>query len=246
MLRAFDQDQFITTIPHLDPDDPMFHWVFRNTDYLKWSSAKNSQILWLLSPPERNVNQVSSYIVGQEKGNTTRTSHFVLYFFCSSAIGSRSIISDFTHTLLAQIIGSSLMDRRLLIIRNFLQSILDYVFKRDWETRGFREEDNPSDTVVKLLNPPPGNILDSLMSVLCQEEQRGLCLIVDGLDKLEYQGMELINTIHEFIRNLRLQCSRARILLTSRPVDKLKYMLDGSQSIEHDRERNGVYLVSWV
>jgi len=100
MLSVIDQDEHISAIPHPDCDHPMFYWIFRNKDFSQWSSAECSRVLWLSGLPERNIDQVSSYVVHQEKETALETDCFVLYFFCSSAIRRRSSVTDFVHTLL--------------------------------------------------------------------------------------------------------------------------------------------------
>ena len=118
MLSVLDQDKHISTIPHPDRDHPMFYWIFRNKDFSQWSSAECSRVLWLSGLPERNIDQVSSYIVHQEKEKkrALKTDRFVLYFFCSSAIRRRSSVVDLIHTLLGQIVYYSPMDKRISVI----------------------------------------------------------------------------------------------------------------------------------
>ncbi|KAK8924411.1 hypothetical protein VCV18_004833 [Metarhizium anisopliae] len=67
MLSRVDQDSHISAIPHPDREDPRFHWIFKNVDFKQWSYAKRSQVLCLSGRAERNISQVSSYIVDQEK-----------------------------------------------------------------------------------------------------------------------------------------------------------------------------------
>src|ERR1700722_7298837 len=130
MLSVQDQDEHISAIPHPDRNHPMFYWIFRNKDFLQWSSAECSRVLWLSGLPERNIDQVSSYIVHQEKETALKTDRFVLYFFCSSAIMRRSSVANFIHTLLYQIVYCSPIDKRISIIRNFLNSLLKQAVKR--------------------------------------------------------------------------------------------------------------------
>src|SRR4051812_18270865 len=111
MLSVLDQDEHMRTMSPLDQGHPMFYWIFRNMDFLQWNSDK-FPVLWVSGLPERNIHQVSSYIVGQEKDRTLKADHFVLYFFCSSAIGNGSAFTYFVHTLLNQIVYCSPMDKR--------------------------------------------------------------------------------------------------------------------------------------
>lgn len=240
VLSVPDQDEHISTIPRLDRDSSMFYWIFKNMDFKQWSSATCSQVLWLSSLPERNINQVSSYIVDQEKNTTLRTDHFVLYFFCSSAIGRKSIVSDFVYTLLEQIVCCSLMDRRVLIIRSFLHSLLVKAFSNTaphWKGRGFRKEDSLNEKIKKILNAPANDLFTALVAVLHNGEQQSLSLVVDRLDKVEHQRDDFIRGVRALVNHLEQRISKVKILLTSRPQAEIKDILDGVLCIEYNRER---------
>ena len=241
MLSALDQDKYISAIPHLDRD-PMFCWIFRNMDFSQWRSAK-SQVLWLSGLPECNIHQVSSYIVDQEKDRVLKTDHFALYFFCSSATGGRPIFANFVHTLLKQIVCCSPMDKRILVIRSFLHNLLEEAFKGNaaphWEEWEFREQDTLYKEVKRILHAPTNELFTAFKAVLHDEEQQSLSLVVDGLDKVEYQRDGFIREVREFVDHLQQRTSKVKILLTSRPLAKIKDLLGELPCIEHDRERKG-------
>src|SRR6266536_62369 len=100
-------------------------------DFKQWSTTSYPQVLWLSGPPEYNIHQVSSYIVDQEKNRTLKTQHFVLYFFCSTAARKQPIVVIFIHILLGQIVSCSLINKRILIVRQFLYNLLEGAFKRE-------------------------------------------------------------------------------------------------------------------
>ena len=245
MLSVLDQDKHISAIPRPDRDHPMFYWIFRNKDFLQWSSAECSRVLWLSGLPERNIDQVSLYVVHQEKETALKTGRFVLYFFCSSAIGGRSSVANFIHTLLKQIVYCSPMDKRILIIRNFLHSLLEQVVKRkagpNPEWWGFDEECSPDENIKKILNAPVNEYFTALHAVLGDHEQRGLSLIVDGLDKVEHhQRDECVRGVRAFIQHLQQRALEVKILLTSQPLAEIRELFDGLPCIEYDRERKGL------
>lgn len=241
MLSGVGQDEHISAIPPLDCDHPSFYWIFRNLDFVQWRSAGRSQVLWLSGPPERNIHQVSSYIVGQEK----ETDHLVLYFFCSAAIKRKPIVAAFVHTLLEQIVCCSPIDKRILIIRSFLHSLLKEAFQKEKEAIpnqekwDFNEKDTPATNIHKILNAPANTLLSALGAFLVREEQRSLLIVVDGLDKVEHQPDELIRGIRVFVECLQQRTSMVKILLTSRPLAEIKDLFNGLPWIEHDRERKG-------
>ena len=215
MLSVLDQDEHISAIPHLDRDHPMFYWIFRNKDFSQWSSAECSRVLWLSGLPERNIDQVSSYVVHQEKETALKTNRFVLYFFCSSEIRGRLSVYDFTHTLLKQIVYCSPIDKRISIIRNFLRSLLKQAVKRkagpSLERWSLGKECSPDENIKRILYAPVNELFTALCAVLSGQEQRGLSLIVDGLDKFEYQRDECIRGVRAFIEHLQQQASKVKI-----------------------------------
>jgi len=248
MLSVLDQDEHISAMPHPDRDHPMFYWIFRNKDFSQWSSAECSRVLWLSGPPERNIDQVSSYVVHQEKETALKTGHFVLYFFCSSAIGGRSSAADFIHTLLKQIVYCSPMGKRISIIRNFLHSLLGSLLgqavKREagfnLERWSLDKECSPDENIKKILNAPVNELFTALHAVLGDQEQRGLSLIVDGLDKVEHRRDECIREVRAFIKHLQQRASKVKILLTSQPLAEIRELFNGLPCIEYDRERKGL------
>jgi ankyrin repeat domain-containing protein 50 len=169
-------------------------------------------MLWLSGPPECDIHQVSSYIVDQEKNRTSKTQYFVLYFFCSTAARKEPIVVIFIHTLLDQIVRCSPTNKRILIVRRFLHSLLEGTFKKEripsWERRGFDEKDSPDTNIEKILNAPASELWAALEAVLGDEEQRGLSVFVDGLDKVEHQRGELIRGVRVFVKHLHQRTSR--------------------------------------
>jgi hypothetical protein len=209
-------------------------------DYVQWNDSC-SQVLWLSGPPECNINQVSSYIMGQEKDTTLKTGNFVLYFFCSDEIRGRSVTKYFVHTLVYQICCSS-TERSLLIFQSFLRNLLNEAFEKkaapNWKEQRFNERELPNENLQKLLDAPANELLTALGALL-DEEQQGLSIIIDGLDKVKDQRDEFIRGVRKFVEHLQQRTLKVKVLLTSRPVTEIKALLDGLPRIEHDRERKG-------
>jgi hypothetical protein len=243
MFSAADHDKHKSTIPPLDCDHPMFYWIFKNADFVQWSSTNYSQALWLSGPPERNIHQVSSYIVDQEKNRVMNTQRLVLYFFCSAPIGRRPIVAVFIRTLLSQIICSSPTDKRISIVRSFLRSLHAGIFKKGgappWEELDLRKGDSPDKNIEKIFQGPPNKLWAALRAVLADEKQQELLVVVDGLDKVEDQKVEFLEGVREFATHLLKETSKAKILLTSRPQAETKEVLNGLPCIEYDKERIG-------
>ena len=243
MLLVVDQEKHKSTIPPLDCRHPMFWWIFKNIDYTSWSSASFPGILWLSGPPERNIHQVSSYIVNQEKNRALNTQHLVLYFFCSASIRKDLITTVFVHTLLYQIVCCSPTDKGILIIRTFLHRLLEEALRneavRNWKE--VIEEDSTIYTNIKKILDASANALwTALEAVLSEEPQRELCVVIDGLDRVEHQKVEFINGVRVFFTRLLNRTSKLKALLTSRPQTEIKEALDGVLCIEYDKERKGM------
>ena len=74
------------------------------------------------------------------------------------------------------------------------------------------------------------------------EQEKGLSLIIDGIDETQHQNHEFIRELCVFIENLRKRPSATRVLLTSRPQAEIKEILGWlpCTSIEYDRERKSL------
>jgi hypothetical protein len=235
MLSVVNQEGYISTIPSLNCDQPEFYWIFRNMDFVQWDSANCSQVLWLSGPPKCNIHQVSSYIV---KEKALKIEYYILHFFCSTAVGGKSIVSLFVHTLLYQIVSCSPMDKKISIVRNFLHSHADSIFEKD-SNQLF--DNFPEMWLKRILDAPTDDELwTALKAVLAKELERELFLVVDGLDKVQYEKREFINGVRVFVEHLQQRTAKVKILLTSRPQDEIKEILDGLPCIEYDKERKGL------
>ncbi|KAL2006407.1 hypothetical protein VTN00DRAFT_9075 [Thermoascus crustaceus] len=132
-----DQDKHKDSIPRLNPDDPMFHWIFRNVDFEEWSDSSEYQVLWLSGQQDRNFHQVSSYIVDLERERVSRTEHIVLFFFCSSAVSKPSAVSVFVYAPLRQALCySPTEDKKVAIVKAFLQGILEDGHLEQYSSKG--------------------------------------------------------------------------------------------------------------
>jgi len=172
------------------------------------------------------------------KEKAPKIEYCFLYFFCSAAVGEKSVVSLFVHTLLYQIVSCSPMDKKNSIVRNFLHSLVDGIFKKD-PNQLF---EGPSETWLKrILDAPTDDELwTALKAVLAKEQERELFIVVDGLDKVQHEKREFINGVRTFVEHLQQRTSKVKILLTSRPQDEIKEILDGLPCIEYDKERKGL------
>ena len=97
-------------------------------------------------------------------------------------------------------------------------------------------ERSPDENIKKILNAPVNELFTALRAVLGSQEQRGLSLVVDGLDKVEHQRDECIRGVRAFIEHLQQRALKVKILLISQPLAKIRELFDGLLCIKYDRE----------
>ncbi|KAF8539938.1 hypothetical protein BDD12DRAFT_980660 [Trichophaea hybrida] len=233
MLSAVDQKKYESTIQPLDRDLPEFYWIFKNCDFIQWESGA-APVLWLSGSTDRNIKQVSSHIVRLAQDAILESPHFVLYFFCSTIVRKRSSVIILIHTLLYQVICYLPRDRRRAIITAFLQTLLDR--KSNLELSRIKDGDS-LDTVKKILDASNSELWDALKAALDAESERKLTIVIDGLDRVEDQKLEFIRGLRTFVEYLLDRPLKPKALLTSRPQDDVRDILDKLLCIEHDKER---------
>jgi hypothetical protein len=244
MLSTVDQEKHKSTIPLLDYEQPNFYWIFRNMDFEQWRSASSSQVLWLSGPPQCNIHHVSSYIVDLAKNKASETQHLVLYFFCSTASRDESIATTLVHTLLYQIVCCSPPDKQLSVVRNFLHALVETNLRSkrrvNLDLIDFREENSPDTMIKKILNAPISELWDALETILADEQMRELLIVIDGLDKVEYQKVEFVKGVCGFITHIQKRTVKVKALLTSQSQAEMKEVFDRLSYIEYDKERKGL------
>ncbi|KAI9769491.1 MAG: hypothetical protein M1840_003968 [Geoglossum simile] len=199
VLSAIDQDEYKTTIQPLDHGQPTFYWIFRNMDFEQWNSGSDSRVLWLSGPSGCNIHRVSSYIVDQAKNKASRTRQFVLYFFYSTAIRGKPIATVLIHTFLNQIICSSLVDKRILIVKTFLRALATRERAPNWNSP-FEMSDSLDAIMGKMLGAQINELWDALKAVLDGEPKRKLLIVIDELGGAEHQNDKSIRGVWSFIR----------------------------------------------
>ena len=243
-LSAVDQEEHRYKIPSLDCDQAKFYWIFRNVDFKQWNDLSGSQVLWLSGPPECSIHQTSSYIVDLAKNQLPASQHSVLYFFCSTASGQESTITNFVHTFLHQLVCCTPMDKKISIIKTFLHTLLNAILKKEPlstpNQSRFLKRDSSNITIEKILNASTEDLWNALEAVLANDQKRKLSILIDGLDKVDNQNGEFIKGVRILIKHLQERISKVKALLTSRPRAEIKEVFDGLPCIEFDKERTGL------
>ena len=129
------------------------------------------------------------------------------------------------------------------MFRIILSALLDAILERERTSRldqsYFRKEDSPDETIKKILNPEADELWGALNAALDDEPERELLVIVDGLDKIKHEKSELIKGVRAFAKHLQQRTLKAKLFLTSPPLDEIKEAFGGFPCIEYDKERKG-------
>ena len=213
-------------------------------DFGQWQNTNGMEVLWLSGPAECRISDASSRIVDLVKETHPEVQHSVLYFFCSTAPRKTPIAITFVSTIVRQLVRCSPKLEKE-IATTFLRTLLDAIFSGGPifhpEVPQFRTDDSAEVVVKKILKASSDAYWGALRAVADIQREKGLSLIIDGLDETEHQKHEFIRELCVFIEHLRKRPSRTstRILLTSRPQVEIKEILGRLPSIEYDRERKG-------
>ncbi|KAJ4863715.1 ankyrin repeats (3 copies) domain-containing protein [Trichoderma breve] len=250
LLPAPEQSQRKSAIPDLDPRDHNFSWVFENIDYKSWRSNDSRFVLCLSSPLGHHLSQVTSYVVDQEQN----ANHPVLYCFCSKINNGEFIVnkggqisegqnialaSALIYTLLKQIIVLSPIEKRLLIMHNLFNSLLQKIFEKppsqNWTENGFDGND-PFKGLHELLgNAATDDLLAVFQDILDYAKPQPTLIVLDGVEKA-YQGGRFLHLIGVLINDLRRQSSNMKALLVGPTVCDITALSQESMFIEYDKE----------
>ena len=220
-------------------------------DFGQWQNTNGMEVLWLSGPTECRISDASSRIVDLAKETHPEVQHSVLYFFCSTAPRKIPIAITFVSTIVCQLVRCS-PELKEEITTTFLRTLLETISSGKSlsipEVPRFSTDDSAVVVVKKVLKASSDAYWGALRAVAGIQREKGLSLIIDGLDQIEHHKHEFIRDLCVFIDHLRERPSRTRtrILLTSRPQAEIKEILGRLPSIEYDRERKGmIRLVSY-
>ena len=227
-LSVVDQDQYRSTMPPFDFNNPNFFWITKNIDFAQWESVDTPRALFLSAPFGHGTTEVCSQIIELAKKKARETNGAALYFFCSSAPQSRRS-ATLIHTLLCQIICSSSDGRTNSIAAGFLNALIGGHYQRSPD---IREDDSVDETVRKLLDAPDSELLEALAEAIKKAGIQELSIIVDGLQ----ENTGVASGIFELLSEAS---PKSKLLLTSQhPLERTPY---GMASIEYGKERKGIH-----
>jgi hypothetical protein len=167
-------------------------------DFEHWQSAKGSRVLWLSGPAECHISDASSRIVDLAKETASEAQHLALYFFCSTAPTETLAAITFVSTILHQLV-SCLPQVRKAVTNVFLGALIDAILREKSLSNPsmprFIMGDSREATIKKVLQASSNGYWRALRAVMDIMHQRGLSLIIDGLDKIEHQKYEFIREV---------------------------------------------------
>ncbi|PTB69385.1 hypothetical protein BBK36DRAFT_1111668 [Trichoderma citrinoviride] len=253
LLPALGQEQRLPEVPKLDPDDPLFAWVFSNMDYRSWMSADGPPVLCLLAPPGLQISRASSCVVEQQK----KSNRLVLSFSCpnivrsahvtsqSFAYGDISLSAALIYTFLKQIVHFSPICKKILIIRTFFNELLQKIFQNEsiqkWLNDGFHRKGSFKGLQELLRNVSAEDLLDAFRIILDGLEQRPSMIVLDGIDA-GTESDSIFRHVSILLNDLHRRNTNTKVLLTGQaPLSVEKYFPRVLQ-IEHDKERNGLFI----
>ena len=265
IVGAVDSDRLLCYLPAVDQEphksrtqpsgcsQPKFYWIFKNMDFDQWRRTNGMEVLWLSGPADCRISDASSHIVDLAKETYPEGQHSVLYFFCSTAPRKIPITATFVSTIVRQLV-CCLPKLKDEITTEFLRTLLDAIFGEEPDSNPevprFSADDSVEVAVKKILKASSDSYWGALRAVMNIGREKGLSLIIDGLDKIEDQKCEFVQKLLTFIEHLRERPQETpittRVLLTSRPQAEIREILGRLPSIEYDRERKGlICLVSY-
>ena len=247
-LPAVDQEVYKSRTRPWSCSQPQFYWIFKNMDFDQWWSANDLKALWLSGPAECRISDAASHIVDLLKESYPELQHSVLYFFCFTAPFGVSIAITFVSTIVRLLIRCSpKLEQEITTV--FLRTLLDSILRKDPQSKPEMPRFSAGDSAVVVVEKILKAQLESdaywgaLRAVTDIQREKGLSLIIDGLDRSEHQKCKFIQELCVFIEYLGGRPSTTQILLTSRPQAEIKEILCRLPSIEYDRERKGL---SWL
>ena len=224
-LPAVEQEVYRSRTRLSSCDQPQFYWIFKNMDFDRWQSASGSEVLWLSGPAECRISDASSHIVDLVKGKYPEAQHSVLYFFCYAAPSRIPIAITFVSTVVCQLIRCSpklKQEITTIFLYTLLHTILEEEKFSQSEVSRFNADDSVELIVKKILKVPSEAYWGALKAVADVEREKGLSIIIDGLDRSEHEKYQFIRELCVFIENLQGGHSTTRVLLTSRPQAEIK------------------------
>ncbi|UKZ70704.1 uncharacterized protein TrAtP1_011676 [Trichoderma atroviride] len=249
LLKLLPISEYRPTLPeyHEIPknnDSPEFHWVLRNIDFKQWSLNEGPRLLCLTGhPSQNNLNQLSSYIVDQEKA-----ANYSILSISRSDMEHTPTINALPYILLRKLVCCSPNSQKTHVIRSFFKKLLEnhkVESSVDWKEATFNNEIFLKYMEKILKGATTKDLLSPLKTAVDFAEQRRLLVVIEGLDLIEpmddiVQRLDLVESMDDFVHSLikHLQRkSKIKILITSSARFKNLSLFQDFLNIEYDKER---------
>jgi hypothetical protein len=175
------------------------------------------------------MTELCSHIIDLVKEKASQTNSSVLYFFASSTTKAKSF-TDFTHTLLHQIVCCSAGNADS-IAATFLNTLPGGYFQRC--TQAFMEDDSISTTIEKILDAPENVLIEALVKAIVNAGIQDLWIIVDGMSE------DIVNLV---VKHIMRATRKLKALFTIDESPTYGGIRDRLICIEYDKERKGLHI----
>ena len=107
----------------------------------------------------------------------------------------------FVHTLLHQLICSSLQEK----IKEIFENSPHYLFEATFNEKTLRlnETESPPGTIGRFLDAAADSLWVGLRTLLADKRERELLVVVDKLDGIEHRRVGFIRELHSFIAHFQ-------------------------------------------
>jgi hypothetical protein len=269
LLTTVDQKDY-RTVPIFDPSDPKSYWVFKNEDFLPWSSTTSSRLLRLSGPSECGLSRVASTVVDREFKATDTSCRvdvqpLVLYFFCvESNVSPKLIARSLLYQIFCSLQPHELHANLTVFLRPLLQEIQRKATIHDRYRKGkrnkdltkiwpFRRADTASKALQIVLDESSSSDYWKALKAVFGSGYRQLSIIIDRIDRIDFREINAelpatggaagdFGSVREFSGCLQMETSKMKVLLTStlEMGPELGSIEWRGSFIEYDAERKGM------
>jgi hypothetical protein len=210
------------------PED--FNWFTKLPEYLTWSSASSSALLWYAGQPRSGKTTLLQALVVKLLDRQWRNREIdVVYFFCPESTSAEEATFE-SHILPATILRS--------LIGQLLSRDHHRIAELELESYLLRDVDTRAEKLWELLE-----------LVIKAATGQEMYIIIDGVDKIkavdQLKAEDLPNFLKGLLKLWRTLQSKAgpvaKFLITSRPYTEIRDFLKGVPVIDENTERMRKY-----
>jgi hypothetical protein len=242
MLSPVNQSRQSLAIQPVDPDDGMYHWVFKNIDFRYWEKGTSTKALWVSGAAGLNFKGISRQIAEMQLPKTSKNDKYGLHFCCSEKTDFEFLAHTFMHRIfqkspastiiLAKLVSTSLMDSYW---QDRAIEPLDVSNKRE-----ILQSDSLDAVLTEMLGLREDYMAKALGTLISHERHNIQLVVVDELGYPREKQPRFHHSLRLLLDHLQSEAPEIRVLLTGEMHHDIRMTLRGVSLIEHDRERAGM------